>query len=275
MKTYMLASAAIVAGLAGSASAELSFGIDAAVGTWANHSTDTGLQGHRDRKTGKLGLSVANDFGGFVGQVDLNWQALTMVDGDEDATKSIFDLTLRGMRDFGGVQGGVFLGKGEHQDYGDSDEYMSYQFIGFDAEKDMSFGTVYGQLGYLDSRDEYGEGTQRAAFLRVGGDYEIGNGLTVTGAFSMAKGRKWDSDQYGVDILGIELGVEKAIGDNGLSLYGSYEHTKIEVDYKDGYGDEFGTLWVGLKMNLGGDTKRGSKLPNLGQWVAYNANEVE
>jgi hypothetical protein len=152
MKTYLLASAAMIAGLAGSASAELSFGIDAAVGTWANHSTDTGLEGHRDRKTGKLGLSVANDFGGFVGQADLNWQALTSVDGDEDATKSIFDVTLRGMRDFGTMRGGIFLGKGEHQDYGDSDEYMSYQFIGFEGSKVRRFDGHEFRLGLWSSR---------------------------------------------------------------------------------------------------------------------------
>lgn len=275
MKTQLLATAALIAGLAGTASAELSFGIDAAVGAWANHSASFGLDEKRDRKTGKLGLSVANDFGGFVGQADLNWQALTMVDDDEDATKSIFDLSLRAMRDFGAMRGGVFLGKGEHQDYGDSDEYMSYQFIGFDAEKDMSFGTVYGQIGYVDSWDEYGEGTQRATFVRVGADYQIGSDLTLTGAFSAASGRKWDSDIYSTKVLGLEIGLSKALGDSGMSLYGSYEHTKIETDYEGGYGDEFGTLWVGLKMDLGGGTKRGHKLPNLGQWVAYNANEIE
>jgi hypothetical protein len=139
----------------------------------------------------------------------------------------------------------------------------------------MSFGSVFGQVGYVDSWDEYDEGTEQATFVRVGADYKLGADLTLTGALSMAKGHKWGDDKYGVDILGVELGIEKELGDNGISLYGSYEHTKVNVDYWDGYGDEFGTLWVGLKMNLGGDTKRGSKLPNLGQWVAYNANEVE
>ena len=73
----------------------------------------------------------------------------------------------------------------------------------------------------------------------------------------------------------MELGLEKALSDD-LSIYGSYEYTRIF--YKSGsdkFGDNFGTVWLGLRYNLGGDTKRGGKLPNVGQWIAYNANEIE
>lgn len=280
MKKHTLLAATLLAStVASSASAEgLSFGVDFALGAWANHSTQIGLASKQDRVTGKLGLSVANDFGMFTGQMDLNFQTLTRPsDGDEDATQGLVDATLRAMRDFGGVRAGLFLGKGEHEDFGDSNQYMSYQFAGIDAEKEMGFGTVFGQFGYLDSADEYDEGIRRATFLRIGAEYQLGSDIALTGALSMARGRGvWDGDDKPAKVLGIELGVEKALGDSGMTLYGSYEHTSLITDNNgEDYGDEFGTLWVGLKYDFGGDNSRGRKLPNLGQWVAYYANEIE
>ena len=102
--------------------------------------------------------------------------------------------------------------------------------------------------------------------------------MVLTGAVSMAGGVKYDDSDYKNHVLGLELGLEKSIGDSGLSVYGSYEFTQIYYENSfvgDDYGDNFSTVWLGLKYDLGGDTKRDSKLPNLGQWVAYNANEVE
>lgn len=276
--------ALLAASIASTATAEgLSFGVDFALGAWANHSAAAGLANKEDRVTGKLGISVANDFGMFIGQLDLNLQTITrpadLAEEDtfeEDATHGLADVTLRAMRDFGGTNVGLFLGKGEHDDFGDSDQYMSYQFVGLDAERETGFGAVFGQIGYLDSTDEYSEGLQRATFLRAGAAYRVASGLALTGAFSMAEGRAYGRDASSSSVLGIEFGVEKALGDSGMTLYGSYEHTKLSIeDYTGDTGDEFGTLWVGLKYDFGGNTKRGSKLPNIGQWVAYQANEVE
>lgn len=274
---------------AGFAQAEgLSFGADFALGQWSNADGGSGLEsnggidGEDDRLTAKLGLSVANDFGMFVGQIDLNYQKLeeaaSSLDTD-DATSEILDVTLRGMKDFGAVKAGLFLGYGEHHDYGDSDQNMYYKYIGIDASAPVSFGEVFGQVGYLDSVDEYDEGTQHAPFLRIGTTYNLASDLTLSGAVSVAGGRKYGDSFYQNHILGLELGLEKAIADTGLSVYGSYEYTRIYYDYADGSpgetGDTFGTVWLGVKYNLGGDTKRGGKLPNVGQWVAYNANEIE
>lgn len=273
---------------AGMAQAEgLSFGADIAIGQWSNTDGGSGLEsnggidGEDDRLTRKLGLSVANDFGMFVGQIDLNYQHLVAASpalDDDDATNEMLDVTLRGMKDFGSVTAGLFLGYGKHQDYGDSNENMYYKYIGIDASAPVSFGEVFGQLGYLDSHDEYDEGTQQAAFLRVGAAYNLASDMVLSGAVSVAGGRKYGDSIYENHILGLELGLEKAITDTGLSVYGSYEYTRIY--YQNGgapekNGDNFGTIWLGMKYNLGGDTKRGGKLPNIGQWVAYNANEIE
>jgi hypothetical protein len=271
MKRSLLGIAALCA-LASSAHAEgLSFGADIAIGQWSNTNGGSGLiengglDGEDDRITGKIGLSAASDFGAFVGQIDLNYQHLEAADPSldtDDATMQTLDVTLRAMRDFGGYQAGVFLGYGEHNDYGDSDETMFYRYIGLDVSKDMSFGEIFGQLGYLDSDDEYDEGTQDAPFLRVGASYNLANDLTLSGALSLAGGTKYGDSEFSNHVVGLELGLEKAIADTGLSVYGSYEHTQIYYDDGDKFGDNFGTVWLGLKYNLGGDTKRGGKLPN-------------
>lgn len=271
---------------AGIAQAEgLSFGADLAIGQWSNTDGGSGLEsnegidGKDDRFTGKLGLTAASDFGMFVGQIDLNYQHLARASSsldDDDATMEMLDVTLRGMKDFGTVRAGLFLGYGTHNDYGDSDENMYYKYIGIDASAPVSFGEVFGQVGYLDSHDEYDEGTQQAPFLRVGATYNLASDMTLSGAVSIAGGRKDGPDDYQNHILGLELGLEKAITDTGLSVYGSYEYTRIySYDAPDKYGDNFGTVWLGVKYDLGGSTKRGGKLPNFGQWVAYNANEIE
>ena len=287
MKRFLL-SAATVAALSAAAHAEgLSYGADFAIGQWSNSNGGQGLQssggisGEDQRFTGKIGLSLANDFGMFVGQVDLNYQSLADADpalNTDDTTMETLDVTLRGTKDFGGFQAGLFLGYGTHNDNGDSDLNMYYRYVGIDASKTVSFGEVFGQIGYLDSGDEYDEGTQEAPFLRVGASYNLGSDMVLTGAVSMAGGVKYDDSDYKNHVLGLELGLEKSIGDSGLSVYGSYEFTQIYYENSfvgDDYGDNFSTVWLGLKYDLGGDTKRGGKLPNLGQWVAYNANEVE
>ena len=285
MKRAILCSV-LLGATAGIAHAEgLSFGADLAIGQWSNSDggsdidSNGGINGEDDRFTGKLGLSAANDFGMFVGQIDLNYQHLARASAsldDDDATMEMLDVTLRGMKDFGTVQAGLFLGYGTHNDYGDAELNMYYKYIGIDASAPVSFGEVFGQIGYLDSHDQYGEGTQQAPFLRVGATYNLASDMTLSGAVSLAGGRKYGSDDYQNHILGLELGLEKAITDTGLSVYGSYEYTRIYYDdAPDNFGDTFGTVWLGVKYDLGGSAKRGGKLPNFGQWVAYNANEIE
>lgn len=282
MKKQLLATAALIAGLAGTASAELSYGVDAALGYWTNGNggmgldSSGGISGTDQRMAGRVNLSIANDFGGFVGQVDLFFQTLDRADpalDDDDATSSMGDLTLRGMRDFNGTRAGLFLGYGEQDDYGDSNENMTYEFLGLDASRDTGFGQVYGQLGYLDSHDEYDEGIHNAWFLRVGAETSIAPDMTVFGAVSAANGLLWDD--YDAQVLGLEVGVEKALG-NGMSLYGSIDWTRqYYKDSGNNFGDNFTTAWVGVKWNLDGKESRAKKLPQIGTWVSYFANEIE
>ncbi len=285
MRLFVASLVAVTTAAASAHAQGLSFTGDVALGYWENTDGGSGLEstggidGRDSRGTARLGLSVANDFGSFIGQIDLNYQKLERASSaldDDDATSEMLDVTLRAMRDFGGFEGGLFLGYGIHNDYGDSDENMGYRYVGLDVAAPVSFGSVFGQVGFLDSFDEYDEGTQDAPFLRVGATYSLASDTSLFGAVSWAGGKKYGESAYDNTIVGLELGIEKALNDSGLSVYASYDHTRMYYTYEGvKSGDNFGTLWVGLKMNLGGDTKRGGKLPNFGQWVAYNANEIE
>jgi hypothetical protein len=264
---------------------DLSFNGDVSIGTWQNENGGTGLVenfGINDavsRQTARLNLSVARTFSAFTGQVDLGYQAFSAAPrtaDTEDATNHTLDLTLRGMRDFGAYKVGAFIGSGQHNDYGDSDLKMSYDFAGIETTKAMGFGDMFGQAGYLDSDDEFGEGLQRAYFLRVGATYTLGK-FAVSGALSAADGRRHYGDNTVGRVYGLELGVEHPIAQTGLVAFGTYEWTR--ATYSDNNappsGDEFRTLYAGIKFDLGGKTQHGKKLPNIGQWVAYQANEIE
>jgi hypothetical protein len=278
--------AAIAAFSINTASAqELSFNGDLSLGKWQNENGGTGLpttNGINDavsRNTARLNLSVARNFAAFTGQVDLGYQAFSAAPDTadtDDATNHTVDLTLRGLRDFGGYRVGAFIGAGRHDDYGDSDRQMSYEFVGVETSKAMGFGDVFGQAGYLDSDDEYGEGLQRAYFLRLGATYTLGK-FALTGALSAAEGRRHQTDDTEGRIYGLELAVEHPIAETGLVAFSSYEWSR--ATYSDNgappNGDEFQTLYAGIKFDLGGKAQHAKKLPNIGQWVAYQANEIE
>ena len=119
------------------------------------------------------------------------------------------DLALRLRRDFGGFTGGVFLGYGDHNDHGDSDEAMYYTFGGIKAEHAMSFGSVFGEVGYFDFNDEYDEGTRPAPYLRGGMIYNLPNAFVLTGSFGCAGGKKYTTDSFTNHIVNVEIGIER------------------------------------------------------------------
>lgn len=283
--------AGVLLALAGTATGtvqaqEVSLGFDASVGVWANANGGSGLlpngglDGVDRRTTGRFAVSAALDFGAVIGQLDLKQQGLEPASpalDDDDATQVLRDATLRLMRDFGGLRAGLFLGKGRHDDYGDSDLPMGYDFQGLEASAAIGSGAVFGQVGRFDSFDEFDEGIQDASFVRLGGAAAIGSGYTLSGAVSYARGLA-----YGVDparVKGLELSLQRAIEGTPYTVYASYDYTRIEywdaVKPAGKIGDTFGTVWIGMRIDLGSPTKRGGALPEIGRWVAYRANEIE
>jgi hypothetical protein len=193
--------------------------------------------------------------------------------GDDDATSTLFDLTLRGLKSDGDMSYGVFIGAGVQDDYGDADERMTYRYLGVEFAHDQSWGDYYAQFGFVDGDDEYNESTSNAPFLNVGGRYNLENGYALTGALAIAGGVKYD-DEYSNRILDLSVGAERDFG----NYVGFVKMQHMQIFYDDDgfrYGDSFNTLSVGITMNFGGSSKHGSTLPELGRWVAYNANEVE
>lgn len=282
MKTAALCASFLVAMIGPAPAQDLSVGLDSSVGLWGNRnggsgfSTNYGIDGIDQRRTGRIALSLATDLGPYVGQVDLAYQGLEPPNPNlhtDDATDFMVDATLRLMRDYGPLQAGLFLGQGLHDDYGDSDETMGYGFFGLDLAAESGPATLFAQIGRLDSFDDQNEGTQDASFLRLGASRDIGGGYTLTGAVFLARGLKYAVSP--LQIEGAEIGVERHIAATPYTLYARYDHTQIVFTNGSDFGDTFNTLWVGVKMDLGGQTRRGGRLPDFGQWVAYNANEIE
>ncbi len=213
----------------------------------------------------------------MTGQVDFtsnDYEGADIGLDTDDSTMFSRDVALRLRRDFGGFVAGTFLGYGDQDDNGDSDLSMSYTFAGLEAERATAFGSIFGEAGYLDSKDEFDEGTQRAPYVRAGLVYNLPNDFVMTGSVGYAGGRKYGEDIYDNNIINAEIGVERAVTGQ-LSVYGSYDYNRIwyEEDAEN-LGDTFGTVYVGVRMTLG-NTTAARPLSPLGKWVSYNANEIE
>ncbi len=179
---------------------------------------------------------------------------------------------------------GGFGGYGRHEDDGDSDERMSYWFAGAEGKMFTSWGSVFGQAGYLDSEDEYDEGTQEAPFARLGMNYFVSDNWSVSADGAIALGNKYGDDDYNNRILDFGVGTEYRLASMPISVFGRYEFT--QVSYKedgddDRYGDNFHTVMAGVRFRFGDTLREADRapgsldLPSFGKWVAFNANEVE
>lgn len=286
-KSILFAAVASIAAPVSVSAQQFTFDGDVSVGVWANEDGGNGVQsnggidGRDTRSIGDLRFSVSREFNnGFSGQIDLNYLTLGSASGgldNDDTTKETLDIALRGYRDFGGITGGIFLGYGGHDDNGDANRAMGYRFFGLEIIKDVSFGNIYGQIGYLDSHDQYDEGTQDAPFVQIGANYEMPKNYVLSGAIGYAGGEKYGSPGgYANRIMNAQIGIERQLDSKPITLYANYEVSQISYNVSGiQYGDTFQTLNVGVKFQMGKSAKRKPRLPSFGKWVAYNANEIE
>ena len=203
--------------------------------------------------------------------------------GDDDWTRYHADVTGHFLYSPGeAFLIGVFIGAGVHEDTGDSDENMNYWFDGIEASAGMGWGNLFGQVGYLDSVDEYDEGTKKAPFIRVGATYFLDDNFAITGAASFVGGIKLDDVDLPNRISGLEIEPEYKFADSPISVFARYEFN--EISYDDAgirRGDTFHAFKVGLRIRSDGtlrDNLSGAgslSSPMAGPWVAFNANEIE
>lgn len=285
MRTIHIVVAALATFAATQAVAQdASFEFSGSVGSVTNQDggsdieSNGGISGTDTRAAAGLGLSVAYGLvNEWTGVTALNLggfsDADTTLDTD-DTTRSTADLTVRALSNQGAYTLGGFAGFGTHNDNGDSNEIMTYGYIGAEIAGATSFGSYYAQIGYLDSADEYDEGTQEAPFINLGGSFDITTDYALTGSLGFAAGQKYDDD-YDNRIINAAIGVERAMGDILISV--GYEATQVSYVYFDDirYGDTFGSFSIGATYAFGGSADHGSPLPSFGNWVAFNANEVE
>lgn len=265
---------------------QLSYQINGEIGQWANNLDAHGIQdfdgiaGEDNRNVLNVGGRVAYEFQpGWIGEADLNFHFLESANAafdTDDATKYTRDITLRLHHTNGNMNYGAFVGYGQHDDYGDSDEDMNYTFLGVETGKDFGSYGIFAQVGGFDSEDEYNEGLQHGAFIRVGGNYEMQNGYRILSSIAYATGNK--SSTLDAKVMDLELGVERDISNSPFTLYGVYQHQQNSFDDGGGggdFGDSFGIITVGLRATFGNKASHGRKLPSVGKWVAYQANEIE
>ena len=282
-----LTSLTITFGLSTAAMAQgVSFELSGTAGVVSNQDggssieSNGGIDGESTRGTGSLSISTAYNFSNTItGVAALGFSAFADADDDldvDDTTMETLDLTLRVLSTSGNLTYGGFIGAGSHNDNGDSDEDMTYEFIGAEVEVAASFGSYFAQVGYLDSADEYDEGTQDAPFINAGLNYRMFDDYNFVGTFGFAGGNKYGDEDSGNRVLSASVGIERMVGN--LLVSAGYEITEISYKY-DGddtrYGDTFGTLSIGATFAFGGQANHGTPLPNFGNWVAFNANEVE
>jgi hypothetical protein len=266
---------------------ESSFQITGSVGTWSNQDggsniiSNEGINGENSRTQGDISLGYARTFGNFTGVGTLHYGAISVADptddfdaDEEDATKYVADITLRGLMSRGDMTFGVFLGSGRQDDYGDADEDMTYEYAGLEFSKDLTWGNYYTQVGYVNGEDQYDESLQDATFVNVGTQYDLQNGFALTGAVGVAQGDTESDPTDDTTVLDVTIGAERDFG----NFVGFVELQQQQIYYEDGadnYGDTFTSFSVGVTMTFGGDVSHGTPLPDLGRWVAYKANEIE
>lgn len=262
-----------------------SFQLDLSLGSWSNLDggsgilSNGGINGVDDRIQSDITLSYARDFGNFTGVIALHHGGISGADSSlntDDATSEVYDLTARALVENGAMTYGGFIGVGGHDDYGDSDEVMTYNYIGAEFSNAMSWGGYFAQVGFIDSADEYWEGTQVAPFVNVGGHYDLANDYALFGAFAYGGGIKYGEAEYQNRIVDLTLGASRDFG----QFDGYVALQSIQISYEDGpggdyYGDTFNSVAFGITYEFGGDQNHGSRLPQIGRWVAYNANEIE
>ena len=282
MKPILAASALCC--LAGASLAQdQGYQLDFSLGTWSNLDGGSGIEsnggidGTDDRLQGDISLSYARDMGSFTGVAALHFGYITEADDSldtDDATRGVLDLTLRALFDRGDVTYGGFIGYGKQDDYGDSDEDMTYAYIGAEFSRDVAWGSYYGQVGYFTGEDEYDEATQDAPFINLGANYGLANGIELYGALGYAGGKKYGDSDYPNRTVDLRLGARRDFG----GFTGYVEAQSIQISYDSSgtrYGDTFNSISVGMTMTFGSDVDHGTGLPEFGRWSAYNANEIE
>lgn len=266
------------ANAAPSVSTELGLGIgfvkngDGGMGLASNG----GIDSAETRSNADLDLTSVLSFANADVQLGLSTSRFQKKGSDEDdTTKYTADVSAHYLHKMGEYRIGAFVGAGRHNDNGDSDQGMRYRFYGVEFDRQIAKGSVFGQLGYFDSYDEYNEGTQDSTFIRVGGTYALDPVWTATGSLAYAKGDKYSSN-YDNSIWALELGIERVFTPT-ITGFASYELDRIGYDDGNKYGDVFHTAMVGVKIAFGTSQKntKAMSLPSFGRWVAFNANEIE
>jgi len=283
MKNILLASLLTATSTMPVLAQESSFQITGSIGTWNNQNggsninSNDGIGGEDTRTQGDISLGYARTFGNFTGVGTLHYGALSKADLSldyDDATQYVADITLRGLMSRDDMTFGVFLGSGRQDDYGDADKDMTYEYAGLEFSDDVTWGNYYAQVGYVNGEDQHDESLQDATFINAGTRYDLQNGFSLTGAVGIAQGYRADEPHDDATVLDVTIGAEHDFG-NYVGFVELQQQQMYFEDKADNYGDTFSSVSVGVTMTFGGDVSHGSPLPDLGRWVAYNANEIE
>ncbi|WP_432474637.1 hypothetical protein [Amphritea sp. HPY] len=168
-----------------------------------------------------------------------------------------------------------YLGYGVSKDNGDNDDdTMPYRFAGLGITKTIDKFEINGQLGMVDSDDNYGEAIENGVYGGLSVNYQLNDQVALTGRMFGLKGDR-DDDPTAAEAFDVAAGVEYSPSVHPVTFWANYDYSSYNPDESD--TPNISEVRIGLTYHFGnkeGITSR-RYLPNIGRWMSLYMNEIE
>lgn len=296
--------------------------VGSGVGFAADFNTAFAQQAPVDKPQGLLAGGIVSIYGGYLGyeqgQVDISDQDqgnagargsyslplssrisaqfdllgevnVTGSGDDDDLTRGDYMGAVHlDMRDPSSYLFGIFAGGGQSFDDGDNDDdSIPFWFVGLEGQKYINNLTLGGQLGYLDSDDNYDETISNALFVRAAAGYYFGENTKLSGDLAFLRGDRvngsssrrgtMDVISWGarLDHFSSKLPVGLSLSYNGFDYEGDRESDESDAPFV--HEVRIGaSLLLGTGSLMENDRRAaGAELPPINRWISTSANEIE
>lgn len=224
----------------------------------------------------------------FSAQFDLIGEAnITGSDDDNDLTLGDYMGAIHiDARDPSSYLFGVFGGGGQSFDNGDNDgDSIPFWFAGIEGQKYFNNLTLGGQIGYVDSDDNYDETISNAWFARAATSYYIGYDTKLSGDVAFFTGDRANGNSSGsMDVISWGARLDHFFPEFPVGLMVAYNGFDYEGDAASNESDapvvhEFrigASLLFGAGSIMENDRRAaGADLPAINRWISTSANEIE
>ena len=259
MKNTKILCALFVCALPAIAGAQtFSGGLEVGYGTMDYGNSDDGESANVDARYGAAHLDVA--FSEWRVTLDANHTGRNTLSDPFDSFDSYApeDATAYGLhvgRIVGDTYVGGFVGRNRFQgdDASSSNGFVTGSLFGLEAEKALSFGSVFGQLGQANMVGEESDTAFDGVFFRVGATVDAGQ-FDLVAAYERGTSPSIfeDEDDSGTYSV-FEFGVEYPLSNRFVGTLG-VEMVEFQANTED-LGSET-TIKLGLRVPLGSDARR-------------------